>query len=119
VDLVGSPPRAREGARAVTILDRRNHHLFQPLLYQVATGALNPSDIASTIRAILRRQRNAQVLLSEVRAIDSATRRLVLEEGSSRTIIGSSRRASHTRTSGTRLGRSTRQGSRRSAMGSR
>ena len=44
----------------ITMIDRRNHHLFQPLLYQVATAALNPSDIASPIRRILRRQRNAQ-----------------------------------------------------------
>ena len=50
----------------VTILDQRNHHLFQPLLYQVAMAALSPGDIASPIRWILRRQRNVQVLLGEV-----------------------------------------------------
>jgi NADH dehydrogenase len=44
----------------VTLVDRRNHHLFQPMLYQVATAALNPSDIASPIRSILRRQRNVE-----------------------------------------------------------
>ncbi len=49
----------------VTLIDQRNHHLFQPLLYQVATAALNPSDIAVPIRQILRRQRNASVLLAE------------------------------------------------------
>ena len=49
----------------ITLVDRRNHHLFQPLLYQVATAALNPSDIAAPIRAVLRRQRNAEVLLAE------------------------------------------------------
>ncbi len=54
----------------VTLIDRRNHHLFQPLLYQVALAALNPSDIASPIRRILRRQKNAEVLLGEVSAID-------------------------------------------------
>ena len=49
----------------MTLIDRRNHHLFQPLLYQVATAALNPSDIASPIRRILRDQKNAEVLLAE------------------------------------------------------
>src|SRR6266850_1553636 len=58
----------------VTLLDRRNHHLFQPLLYQVATAALNPSDIAMPVRAILRRQRNARVLLGDVESIDPAAR---------------------------------------------
>ena len=53
----------------VTLIDRRNHHLFQPLLYQVATAALNPSDIAYPIRAILRNQKNARVLLGEVTSI--------------------------------------------------
>ena len=50
----------------VTVVDRRNHHLFQPMLYQVATAALNPSDIANPIRSILRRQKNTDVLLGEV-----------------------------------------------------
>ena len=49
----------------ITLVDRRNHHLFQPLLYQVATAGLNPSDIASPIRRILRHQRNVEVLLAE------------------------------------------------------
>ena len=49
----------------ISVIDRRNHHVFQPLLYQVATAALNPSDIASPIRRILRHQRNAEVLLAE------------------------------------------------------
>jgi NADH dehydrogenase len=65
----------------VTLLDRRNHHLFQPLLYQVATAALNPSDIAAPIRQILRRQRNATVLLAEVTSVDLAARRVLLEGG--------------------------------------
>ncbi len=65
----------------VTVLDRRNHHLFQPLLYQVATAVLNPSDIARPIRSVLRYQRNANVLLAGVRAIDRAQRRLELEDG--------------------------------------
>src|ERR671927_1961698 len=67
----------------VTLLDRHNHHLFQPLLYQVATATLSPGDIASPIRWILRRQRNARVLLAEVRTIDTTKRRVALEDGSS------------------------------------
>jgi len=66
----------------LTLVDRRNHHLFQPLLYQVATAALNPSDIAIPIRRILRRQRNVEVLLAEAKAVDFAERRLLLDEGS-------------------------------------
>ena len=66
----------------VTLVDRRNHHLFQPLLYQVATAVLNPADIARPIRSILRAQTNATVLLAEVKAIDRAARRLELEDGS-------------------------------------
>jgi NADH dehydrogenase len=57
---------------AVTVVDRRNHHLFQPLLYQVATAALSPGDIAYPIRTIVRRQKNTHVLLAEVTAIDPA-----------------------------------------------
>jgi NADH dehydrogenase len=65
----------------VTLIDRRNHHLFQPLLYQVATAALNPSDIAYPIRAALAKQRNVRVLLAEARSIDVATRHVVLDDG--------------------------------------
>jgi NADH:ubiquinone reductase (H+-translocating) len=65
----------------VTLLDRRNHHVFQPLLYQVATAALSPGDIASPIRWILRRQRNLEVLMADVRAIDPARRLLTLADG--------------------------------------
>lgn len=65
----------------VTLLDRRNHHLFQPLLYQVATAALSPGDIASPIRWILRHQKNVEVLLADVRRIDSARRTIVLADG--------------------------------------
>ena len=65
----------------VTLVDRRNFHLFQPLLYQVATGALSPGDIASPLRAVLRRQRNATVLLGDVRGIDPEGRRLMLADG--------------------------------------
>ena len=65
----------------VTLLDRRNHHLFQPLLYQVATGGLSPANIASPLRAILKRQRNVQVLLAEATEIDVANHRVVLSDG--------------------------------------
>src|SRR5437016_14657832 len=54
----------------VTLIDRHNYHLFQPLLYQVATAGLSPADIASPIRGILRRQRNATVILARVSHID-------------------------------------------------
>lgn len=65
----------------VTLIDRRNHHLFQPLLYQVATAALNPSDIAYPIRAAVAKQRNTRVLLAEARSIDVAARHIVLDDG--------------------------------------
>ena len=63
----------------VTVIDRTNHHLFQPLLYQVATGVLSEGDIAPPTRDVLRRQKNAKVLLGEVVHIDLAARRVVLE----------------------------------------
>jgi NADH dehydrogenase len=66
----------------VTLIDRRNFHLFQPLLYQVATGWLSPANIASTLRATLKRQRNARVLLAEVIDIDVGGRRALLRDGS-------------------------------------
>jgi NADH:ubiquinone reductase (H+-translocating) len=65
----------------VTLLDRRNHHLFQPLLYQVATATLSPGDIAAPIRWILRRHRNVRVLLGDVQSIDTARRRVLLADG--------------------------------------
>src|ERR1700731_4606543 len=65
----------------LTMIDRRNHHLFQPLLYQVATAALNPSDIASPIRRILRRQRNATVILGEASSIDTRQKIVQLLDG--------------------------------------
>ena len=60
----------------VTVIDRHNYHLFQPLLYQVATAALSPADIAEPIRVVLRHQRNATVLLDEVTGVDPATRQV-------------------------------------------
>jgi NADH:ubiquinone reductase (H+-translocating) len=81
----GGLSAARNLARApvnVTLVDRRNHHLFQPLLYQVATAALNPADIAYPIRAVLANQRNTRVLLGTVESIDVATRTVTLDGGS-------------------------------------
>jgi NADH dehydrogenase len=66
----------------VTLIDRRNFHLFQPLLYQVATGALSPGEIASPLRYVLNRQRNTKVLLGEVEDIDVTGRAVVLKDGS-------------------------------------
>src|SRR5712691_1567538 len=65
----------------LTLVDRRNFHLFQPLLYQVATGGLSPGEIASPLRGVLKRQPNATVLLAEVTDIDVAGRRVVLSDG--------------------------------------
>lgn len=65
----------------VTLVDRRNFHLFQPLLYQVATAALSPGDIASPLRVIFRRQSNVSVLLGEVTGFDLAARRVLLQDG--------------------------------------
>jgi NADH:quinone reductase (non-electrogenic) len=69
----------------VTLVDRHNHHVFQPLLYQVATAGLSPGDIASPIRWILRRQKNVRVLLGEAQSIDVASRRVLLDGGESLT----------------------------------
>ena len=80
----GGLETARRLAKApvqVTLLDRRNHHLFQPLLYQVATGALNPSDIAYPIRAVVAKQKNVRVLLAEALAIDPDKRTVTLDGG--------------------------------------
>ncbi len=65
----------------LTIVDRRNFHLFQPLLYQVATGVLSPANIAAPVRSILERQRNCRTLLGEVISVDAVRRRLNLREG--------------------------------------
>ncbi len=64
---------------AITVVDRHNHHVFQPLLYQVATASLSPGDIASPIRWILRRQTNVSVLLADVRSIDLDRKCVVLD----------------------------------------
>jgi len=67
----------------VTVVDRRNHHLFQPMLYQVATAGLNPSDIASPIRSILRGSKNTDVLLAEAARVDVSARRVQFSDGTS------------------------------------
>lgn len=64
----------------ISLIDHHNHHLFQPLLYQVATAALNPSDIATPIRRILRRQRNCTVVLAEATAVDTNAKHVVLAD---------------------------------------
>jgi NADH dehydrogenase len=78
----GGLSAAKQLAKApfnVTIVDRHNYHLFQPLLYQVATAGLSPGDIASPIRGILRRQRNSEVILAKVSGIDTACKEVVAE----------------------------------------
>ena len=66
---------------SVTLIDRRNFHLFQPLLYQVATGSLSPGEIAAPLRGVLSRQKNAQVLLGEAADIDPVAKRVSLRDG--------------------------------------
>ena len=74
--------QALDGADAdVILIDRTNHHLFQPLLYQVATAALSSVDIATATRALLRRQANATVLMAEVVGIDPAGKRVTILGG--------------------------------------
>lgn len=73
--------RLKNAPVEVTLIDRRNHHLFQPLLYQVATGALSPADIATPLRGVLKKQRNAQVLLGEVIGFDVANKQVILHDG--------------------------------------
>jgi NADH:quinone reductase (non-electrogenic) len=65
----------------VTLIDRRNYHLFQPLLYQVATGSLSPANIASPLRTILKQHKNTRVLLAAATGIDVANRRVILSDG--------------------------------------
>src|SRR5437016_13558397 len=79
----GGLTAARELSRRplrVTLVDRRNHHLFQPLLYQVATAALSPAEIATPLRHILSARRNVTVFLAEVERVDLAARKVRSEE---------------------------------------
>lgn len=66
---------------SVTLIDRQNYHLFQPLLYQVATGALSPGEIASPLRIVVRNNPNTEVLMGEVTDLDTAGRRVILRDG--------------------------------------
>src|SRR6476660_7566111 len=65
----------------VKLFDRRNFHLFQPLMYQVATGSLSPGEIAAPLRSVLRKQKNTEVLLGEAADIDPQDKRLTLKDG--------------------------------------
>src|SRR5260370_41441677 len=65
----------------VTVIDRRNFHLFQPLLYQVATGSLSPGEIAAPIRGVLSRQKNTSVLLGEAVDVDPRAKRVIFRDG--------------------------------------
>ena len=66
----------------VTVIDRNNHHLFQPLLYQVATGVLSPAEISAPIRSVLSKQKNAEVLMGEVTGVDTQAQRVLLHDQS-------------------------------------
>ena len=79
---LGATQKLRRAPVQVTLIDRHNYHLFQPLLYQVATGSLSPANIGAPLRNILHRQKNAKVLLAEATSIDTATRRVILSDGS-------------------------------------
>jgi NADH dehydrogenase len=89
VVIVGAGFGGLQAARAlrnvpvqVTVIDRSNHHVFQPLLYQVATAALSPADIAAPIRSILRKQLHTSVILAEVTGVDAQGRRVLMHERS-------------------------------------
>jgi len=89
VVIVGAGFGGLQAARAlrnvpvqVTVIDRSNHHVFQPLLYQVATAALSPADIAAPIRSILRKQRHTSVILAEVTGVDAQGQRVLMHERS-------------------------------------
>ena len=85
--MAGSPGCTPRGASAsipevrLTLVDRRNFHLFQPMLYQVATGALSPGDIAQPLRSVLRKQRNTTVILGEAVGLDVERRQVLLADG--------------------------------------
>ena len=106
-------PRASSAGTSgssVTLVDRRNHHLFAPLLYQVATGAVSPGDIAQPLRSILRRQRNTTVLLGEAVGLDPERREVRMSDGGPIALRHADRRrpAPVTRTSATTTGRRSR-----------
>ena len=65
----------------ITLIDRTNHHLFQPLLYQVATGGLSPTEISAPIRTILKDQQNVKVIMADVTAVDRSAKQVTLAHG--------------------------------------
>src|SRR5271169_6759624 len=73
--------KLRRAPVEITLIDRRNFHLFQPLLYQVATGSLSPGEIAAPLRGVLSRQKNVQVLLGEAVGVDPDAKRVTLRDG--------------------------------------
>src|SRR5450755_2714638 len=73
--------KLRRAPVEVILFDRRNFHLFQPLMYQVATGSLSPGEIAAPLRGVLSRQKNTRVLLGEVSDIDPAAKKVMLVDG--------------------------------------
>jgi len=73
--------KLKGAAVRVTLFDRRNFHLFQPLMYQVATGSLSPGEIAAPLRSVLRKQKNVEVLLGEAADIDLENNRVKLSDG--------------------------------------
>jgi NADH dehydrogenase len=75
--------KLKRAPTAVTLIDRRNFHLFQPLMYQVATGSLSPGEIAAPLRGVLSRQKNTQVLLGEAVEVDPDAKRVILRDGAS------------------------------------
>ena len=90
VVIVGAGFGGLQAARAlrnvpvqVTVIDRNNHHLFQPLLYQVATAVLSPAEISAPIRSVLRKQKNTEVLLAEVTGVDTQAQRVLLHDDQS------------------------------------
>src|SRR6266699_4866642 len=72
----------RDAPVQLTVIDRNNHHLFQPLLYQVATGVLAPAEISAPIRSVLSKQKNAEVLMGEVTGVDTQAKLVLLHDQS-------------------------------------
>jgi NADH:ubiquinone reductase (H+-translocating) len=83
VVIIGGGFGGLRAAHDVTLIDRRNYHLFQPLLYQVATGSLSPGEVAAPLRSVFSRQKNTRVLLGEVVDLDAVSKRVVLADGES------------------------------------
>lgn len=79
----------------ITMIDRRNHHLFQPPLYQIATGPLSPGEIALPIRSVLSRQKNARVLLGTVVDVDPVSKHVLLADGAANRISSKVWRTGH------------------------